>query len=220
MHTEIIQKVIDKLGYTSYLEIGLDRGINWCGITCKKKVGVDPVIMIPKLEYGDFFCWGNETIYRKTSDDFFASCGHPVADIVFIDGMHTFEQSAKDFHAASRRIAEGGLVLMHDTNPTSEIESMIYDTYMTEHPEYQGAWVGDVWKTIYALSQSGNVNYFTLDIPYGLTFLWLDKSKEIKPVYEDVAKLPYSFFNKNRKDILNLKPVTYLGEFLLARTTC
>ena len=58
--TDIINSLIQKFGYTTYLEIGVQNGVNFKRVICKYKVGVDPD---PKVElYG---------VYKMTSDHFF-----------------------------------------------------------------------------------------------------------------------------------------------------
>jgi len=217
LHTEIIQKIIDKKGYKSYLEIGLDRGLNWSQIQCARKLGCDPMVLIPAMKYGETVRYKNQIIHMKTSDDFFYYFGYgqPI-DLVFIDGEHTFEQSLKDFNNAQKVLSDNGLIIMHDTMPTSEMESMIYQDFLTKYRDYQGAWMGDVWKTVYFLKQRKNNEYFTLDIPCGFSVFKKNKGDAQKPEC-DISKLAFKFFEENKKDVLNLKPMPYLGEFLNAR---
>ena len=40
-------------------------------------------------------------------------------DCIFIDGLHTFEQSLKDFYNAWEVLNKGGAVVFHDTNPVT-----------------------------------------------------------------------------------------------------
>ena len=69
----IVQDIIKRKNYKSYLEIGCfdDELFNF--VNCEKKIGVDPVV------------GGN---IRKTSDDYFKDCNEKF-DCIFIDGLHT-----------------------------------------------------------------------------------------------------------------------------------
>ena len=77
---DLIEYLIKKNNYTNYLEIGCDQNQLFSKVLIENKIGVDPV------------SGGN---IRKTSDDFFKENVNKF-DIVFIDGLHTYEQVKKD----------------------------------------------------------------------------------------------------------------------------
>ena len=77
---EIIQKIIDIKNYEKYLEIGCDKDDNFSKIQAKIKIGVDPQRGGTK---------------RMTSDEFFKN-NNENFDIIFLDGLHTYEQTIKD----------------------------------------------------------------------------------------------------------------------------
>ena len=76
----IIQQIIDRKKYKSYLEIGCDKDVLFNSIKIIKKIGVDPV------------SGGN---IRMTSDDFFKN-NLDKFDIIFIDGLHQYKQVKND----------------------------------------------------------------------------------------------------------------------------
>ena len=78
--SEIINKLISFKNYHSFLEIGCDNDENFSKINIDNKVGVDP------LKGGTL---------RMTSDEFFKENKNKF-DIVFIDGLHTYDQVKKD----------------------------------------------------------------------------------------------------------------------------
>ena len=80
--TNIIQKIIKKRSFKSYLEIGCDNDENFSQINIENKIGVDP------LKGGTL---------RMTSDEFFKK-NQIRFDIIFLDGMHTYEQTIKDIN--------------------------------------------------------------------------------------------------------------------------
>src|SRR5688500_11701548 len=82
--TELINYIIKKQGYSTYLEIGIGTGKNFEAIKCRLKVGVDPAIEYKKGK-----------LYNETSDSFFAK-NNGGYDIIFIDGLHHADQVRKD----------------------------------------------------------------------------------------------------------------------------
>ena len=77
---DLIEYLIKKNNYSDYLEIGCDQDQLFSKIRINNKKGVDPV------------SGGN---IRKTSDDFFQT-NDEIFDIIFIDGLHTYDQVKKD----------------------------------------------------------------------------------------------------------------------------
>lgn len=128
----------------SYLEIGTYHGKSLSyARPPTKAVGVDPeaIISVP-LEAETF-------IFRETSDVFFAERrletlldGQPLA-LAFIDGLHVFQQTLKDFTHIEALCGPRSVVLIHDTVPLDEL---------TQRPERQRTfYTGDVWKMVLCL---------------------------------------------------------------------
>ena len=122
--TEIIQNIINKKNYEKYLEIGCDKDDNFSKIQAKIKVGVDP-------QRGG-------TI-RMTSDEFFKK-NNEIFDIIFLDGLHTYEQTIKDILNSLNIISDKGIILIHDCLPKKIWNQIV--------PRVYGHWNGDVWKAI------------------------------------------------------------------------
>jgi hypothetical protein len=115
----IINAFIDFHKYLSYLEIGINNGVNFREICAISKQAVDPHWKLyPKFD----------NIYTGTSDDFF-KINNKKFDIIFIDGLHTEEQSKKDIKNALDVLANNGTILCHDISPQvpSQIAPETYD---------------------------------------------------------------------------------------------
>lgn len=87
-----------------YLEVGVQYGFTLASVEVKNKTGVDPNLMFnPKLAPG-------LKLHRTTSDEFFSELPEEIQyDLVFLDGLHTFEQTARDFLNALKHLRPGGL---------------------------------------------------------------------------------------------------------------
>ncbi|MGA2030367.1 MAG: class I SAM-dependent methyltransferase [Verrucomicrobiota bacterium] len=171
---DVIQKIIDKTGAQSYLEIGVARGECFLSIKVQRKVAVDP-----KLRFFLKFKLRSQGAgyYQLASDDFFAKVKLPHGfDVVFIDGLHTYQQSLKDVENALSVLNENGVIVMHDCNPPGAAAA--HPANSPGHaaslglPGWTGGWCGDVWKTVCHLrSQRTDLRVFTLDCDCGLVIV-------------------------------------------------
>jgi hypothetical protein len=196
MRTELINILIEKHGYKSYLEIGVNTpaqpGYNWAGINAEIKHGVDPNV---------------DTTYRMTSDEFFESHISQNYDIVFIDGLHLSEQAHRDIIKSLEHLSDGGCVVVHDCNPTEEI------TQLRERAS--NAWHGDVWRAILMLrTLEPNLSMCTVDTDEGCCVI-RHGSQVTMPIPSSVNPYEYSFLEKNRKQVLNLISVEEFVEHWL-----
>ena len=127
-----------------YLEIGCDDDLLFHSVPLDKKIGVDPI---------------KGGTHRMTSDDFFAA-NTDRYDIIFIDGLHTYEQVRHDVINAMGALAPGGWIALHD---------MVPRTWEEEHvPRVSGAWTGDVWKVAIELSRSPGIEFHIVMIDHGV----------------------------------------------------
>lgn len=130
----------------TYLEIGVAQGRSLAlvreGTTA---IGVDPDT--GSMERIFFRSPENKPqLFRLTSDDFFASCNLPelientTLDVVFLDGLHHFDQTLRDFINAERHSCPDSMILIHDCLPVNAL--------VAERKRRSGFWLGDVWKII------------------------------------------------------------------------
>ena len=134
---EIINEIIKLKNFNDYLEIGCDQNQLFSKIEIENKTGVDP-------ESG-----GN---IKTTSDDFF-STNTKKFDIIFIDGLHIYEQVKKDILNSINCLNDGGIVLVHDCMPDSLAKQAV--------PRFKMKWNGDVWKSIVELRTRNDLNIIT-----------------------------------------------------------
>lgn len=145
LRTQLINAIIQKNHYTSYLEIGIGTGRNFKFIKCLDKVSVDPDKTTQANHY-------------LTSDQYFAVAGGTF-DCIFIDGLHHEDQAEKDLINSWNMLSFGGIIIMHDTNPLTE--------FITHVPRDNKEWCGDVYKLVSRIKN----NKFTLTDDHGLTII-------------------------------------------------
>jgi len=127
---DIINWLIEKCGYKSYLEIGVGEGECYDKIVCDLRVGVDPN---PVLDADN----------KVTSDFFFAAEDGLLYDIIFIDGDHHEGQVLRDIHNSLKHLTEGGTTVLHDCNPLTEAHTIEPGV---KRPAGHYVWNGTVWK--------------------------------------------------------------------------
>jgi len=183
--TEIINGLIEKNNYTSYLEIGVNTpaqpGYNWVGVNIQTKHGVDPNV---------------ETTYKMTSDDFFEKHITQKYDIVFVDGLHLHEQVYRDIINSLNNLNNNGIIVVHDCNPTSEITQ--------RRERASDAWHGDVGKAIVQLRvENPNIEIYTVNTDEGCAII-RKGNQELLKINLGIDYYQYEFLEKNRKFALNL----------------
>jgi hypothetical protein len=172
---QIIQGLIDKNNYKSYLEIGVREGACFNAIKCNIKVGVDPDT-------------GSAATKFMTSDDYFASIPWDAKfDIVFIDGLHHADQVEVDIINSLAHLNERGTIVMHDCLPTSEFMQLI--PMRPDHNE----WTGDTWKAFVKLrATKTNLTMHVVDTDWGCGIIRPGEQVCIhldrEPEYQDFVK--------------------------------
>ena len=148
----------------TYLEIGIDRGQSLSYArppTRAVAVDPEPKIDAPLKVEAHLFC--------ETSDVFFAErrlaplLNDQPLTLAFINGLHVFQQSLKDFMHVESFCGPRSVVLIHDTIPLDEL---------TQRPDRQRKlYRGDVWKTVLCLKHyRPDLDIFTIaTAPSGLT---------------------------------------------------
>ena len=184
---DIINFLIKTKGYENYLEIGV-RNANDCfyRIIAKTKDAVDPNPLFKVVNY------------PMTSDDFFIQNQNKY-DIIFIDGMHTYDQVKRDLANSEKALTSNGTIVLHDCNPPTE-------WHQRPPKEYDGTgeWNGTTWKALAeARITDPAVQINVVDTDWGIGIVTSGKQK----LWNDgqIANcLTYSYFDKHRKEMMNL----------------
>ena len=178
---DIIQKIISNQKYKSYLEIGCDNDENFSRIFIDKKVGVDP------------FKGGT---LRMTSDEFFKK-NKNFFDIIFLDGLHTYEQTIKDINNSLRFINESGVILVHDCLPKKIWNQVV--------PRLYGHWNGDVWKAIVQSRTYEYADTYTCKADHGLGIIFKRNNKNLLKLNNiNFKNLKFSDYYNYHNEYMNL----------------
>lgn len=205
---DVINYLIEKYNYNSYLEIGLNNPQNCYNfVDCEIKHSVEP---------GNKDLVNNYATYKYTSDEFFHRLNTNILDIskdyrwdiIFIDGLHISYQVEKDIINSLEHLSENGTIVLHDCNPFMYDENPI--RVLEDYYGYE--WSGTVWKTFYKLrTECKDLKMFCLNIDYGVGIIRRGNSQTIP---HDNVFFEYKVFNERKKHYLNLIDPEYFDKWL------
>jgi len=181
---KVIQKIIDSKKFENYLEIGCDQDENFSQIRIKNKIGVDPK---------------SGGTHRMTSDEFFKN-NNLKFDVIFLDGLHTYQQTILDINNSIKALRNEGIILVHDCLPKKIWNQVV--------PRLYGHWNGDVWKAIVEARTYKHLDTYTCIADHGLGVIFKRKNSNILKIEtNDFKNLKYSEYFKKHEEFMNL--ITY-----------
>ena len=177
----IVNNIIHRKKYETYLEIGCDQNILFNSVKIKKKIGVDPV------------SGGN---IKMTSDNFFKN-NQNTFDIIFIDGLHQYEQVRKDIDNSLKFLNKDGVILLHDCMPCS---------FIRQAPKRSSKiWNGDVWKNIVECRTLNEIDTYTIYADHGVGLI-LKRNNRNKLLFKinSFKNLKFKDYYQNYKLFVNI----------------
>lgn len=217
---EVLRRLTSLYEHPRYLEVGVSRGVTFKRVPAATRVAVDPAFAF------DIETWSSDhpevTYHEVTSDEYFSRIIDPGAqfDVIYLDGLHTFEQTLRDLTNALHHLQPQGVVLIDDTRPP---------TYAASLPRQEDArtvrglmgggekamWMGDVFKLVYFIDAFyPSLSYRTILNNHGQTVVWRGRREprprttvgefealEFQDVVLDPAPLRLAPFAAVRRDL-------------------
>jgi len=178
----VVNLLLRKFSAPAYLEIGCATNSLFNAVPALNKTGVDPS------------AGGN---VRATSDEFFAT-NKVFYDVVFIDGLHTYEQVRRDVINSIKCLNRGGWIALHDMLPRNWIEQHI-------PPISESTWTGDVWKLAFELRKTDGIEFKILKIDHGVGVIKvIDPDVTLCDLRHELVNKAFSYYYDN----LSQLPVT------------
>lgn len=207
--SERINAIGSLVGAKRYLEVGVWRGETFRRVNIHYKCGVDPR---PLFDLGDLSL--PHRFYTMPSDSFFINENEETFDVIFLDGLHTFEQTFRDFVNSLTFSHDKTVWIIDDTVPSdfcsamadasraSRIRSLTNDKSL--------AWHGDVFKLLFTIHDFFPKFDYRTVIGRGnpQTILVKSNRKMFSPrwnSFETVSRFSFAEFIENREVI---KPVS------------
>jgi hypothetical protein len=147
-----LNEIVSRLQASSYLEIGVFKGSTIERVSCDDRTGVDPSFAFD-TQHKNF---AGVNLCETTSDKFFSELDvSKKFDVFFIDGLHEFEQTYRDFASALFHAHDRSVFLIDDTFPTDVWSSLRNQQRSLKMRRLGGSkinvWHGDTFKSIFAI---------------------------------------------------------------------
>ena len=190
MRWDVLSGFLEFSSSKRFLEIGVQLGHVSRRVPASEKWGVDPHPQRnAEAKYHRF--------YRGTSDDFFALLSRDeLFDVILVDGLHHADQVLRDVENSLRHLAPGGVIVMHDCSPGTELAQRV--------PRETGVWNGDCWKAMVELRKRDDLDAFTIDSDHGIGVV--RKLPNPSPLRAVPESLTYAHLEADRENLLGLVP--------------
>lgn len=194
---KVIARLLSRFDSPRYLEIGVNRGQTFHRVRAPRMVAVDPEFLFDHEEAAAER--PHATYHPITSDEYFGTVigADELFDVIFIDGLHTFDQTLRDLLNALEHLAPRGVIVIDDVRPP------FYDAALREHDDAvrvreltgqdQPVWMGDVYRLVWFIdSFLQHLEYRTISNNHGQAVVW----RQIRESVTDrrvshVAALPF-----------------------------
>lgn len=205
-----IGRIAELVNAKAYLEVGVALGRTFRFLDFPRKVGVDPNF---KFDYEAHRRDGID-FFEMTSDDYFSDkAGSDKFDIIFLDGLHVFAQTYRDFENSIAHAHDRTVWLIDDVVPSDELSSLPNRGEVRRRRREMGiesgVWHGDIYKVMFAIHDF-HPEYSFVTIKGGgnpQSIVWKAKRENVIPALgsmQAIEQLDYAEFVK-RKETLNLR---------------
>jgi hypothetical protein len=197
-----INALASALKARNYLEIGVCAGHTFLDVRIDKRVAVDPEFRFDTKPHAD----ANTVFHRMPSDQYFVNHAGEIFDLIFIDGLHTFEQTYRDFLSCLELSHRNTLFLIDDTVPSD-----VYSAWPSQQEAHQRrheagqrddySWHGDVYKVVFAIHDFHPLLSYATIMTGGnpQTLVWRRPRPEFAPRFnslETISRLDWFHFKR------------------------
>lgn len=197
--SEVLRPILALFKAPRYLEIGVRAGETFFALSAVHKVAVDP-----NFEFDVEAARAREPhsqFFEAASDRFFGELIEPDAkfDVIYIDGLHTFEQTLRDFCNSVCVLADRGVIVIDDVVPNSYASSLPNLLASVRLKEALGdpdrSWMGDVYRLVFFIDTFfQQLDFATVIENHGQLVVWRQRraAAYLKArTVEEIATLPF-----------------------------
>ena len=175
---QLINKLIKKHKYRSYLEIGVRKGKTFYQVKARRKVGVDPAYKCK---------------FQMTSDKFFKQ-NKDTFDIILIEGNRQGDIPYRDIQSSLKILNKDGAIIVRGAN---QPKNWFYNKKL-KIPR----WKETVWMAASKIRLESNCLIATIKEENGLSIIKNEKSGDY--ICFPVERMTKERFLAHRKELLNL----------------
>jgi hypothetical protein len=199
-----LNRVAAVVGARSYLEIGVATGRTFMAVEIATRHAVDPAFRFDPAPLET----PHVRFFAMTSDRFFTEAVPPDQryDIIFLDGLHTFEQTFRDFCASQAHAHAGTVWVIDDVLPSDIFSALPVQeealALRKQHGLRGGLWHGDVYKCVFAINDFfPSFSFRTLRRAHGnpQTFVVRRPRPGFRPVFGDLERISRMSFSDLRQ---------------------
>jgi hypothetical protein len=205
-----------------YLEIGVSKGVTFNQVDLPFKVAVDPKFRFKTQDYAN----QNTIFHEVTSDLFFSKLAPTYSefDLIYLDGLHTFEQTFRDFCASLRYSHARTIWLIDDTHPIGKLAAIPDYEFVKKLRKVlhikEVRWMGDVFKAIFAIHDFFPQFSYATFPGHGQTVIWQETRENFAPTWnslEKISRLSYGDFLNFRDSHLSMMEPSQILESIEKR---
>ena len=187
-----VNALAQRIGARRYLEIGVSQAHTFRSVEVAERVGVDPRFPFDTAAVAN----ATTALHAMTSDRFFAEmAGTAPFDIVFIDGLHVFEQVVRDLTNTLAWTTWRSAILIDDTVPNDVYSSLPNEREALRLRAATGskdlAWHGDVFKIAFLIHDFFPMLDYRTIVGSGnpQTLAWRSAGPAIKPLFDSLERI-------------------------------
>ncbi len=188
----------------NYLEIGVQEGRTFFDLDFQYQVAVDPFFRFDYAKHAS----NRLQFFEEASDRYFSRKTECKFDLIFLDGLHTFDQTFRDFCASIHFAHEQTIWLIDDSVPSGMLAASRNSAFhkVARRLLNQPEWMGDVYKVIYAIHDYfPQYNFATFENP-GQTVVWKSTRNDFSPFsrsIHQISGLSYFKFLRTHDKVFN-----------------
>jgi hypothetical protein len=181
---EVLQGVLAFFPAPRYLEIGVARGVTFHALKAARKVAVDPAFRfdVPAARQAH----PQASYHQVTSDVYFGTIVEPGErfDVIYLDGLHTAEQTLRDLLNALDYLAPEGIIVIDDVKPSNHVAALPDQRRANAVRRLLGSerrgWMGDVFRVLFFVDTfMQQLTWRTVAENHGQSVIWRHRRPEV-----------------------------------------